>query len=130
LCGAQQTERKNVKLYLAGPMRNYPLLNSREFDRVARILEEEGYTVVNPIDLDRQEGLNFTTEETIQATAVRLPNGTIDEEHYLARDFQYLATCDGVALLDGWKDSVGTQREIAEGKRLGMRTRPWKEWML
>ena len=119
-----------MKLYLAGPMRNYPLLNSREFDRVARILEEEGYTVVNPINLDRQEGLDFTTEETIGATAIRLPNGTIDEEHYLARDFQYLATCDGVALLDGWEDSVGTQREIAEGKRLGMWTRPWKEWML
>ena len=114
-----------MKLYLAGPMRNYPLLNSREFDRVATLLEEEGYAVVNPIDLDREEGLDFTTEETIQATAIRLPDGTIDEEHYLARDFQYLGTCDGVALLDGWKDSVGTQREIAEADRLGIPVYPW-----
>ena len=114
-----------MKLYLAGPMRNYPLLNSREFDRVATILEEEGYTVVNPKNLDREEGLNFTTEETIQATIIHLSNGAIDTEHYLARDFQYLATCEGVALLDGWEDSVGTRREIAEADRLGIPVYPW-----
>ena len=118
-----------MKLYLAGPMRNYPLLNSREFDRGATLLEEEGYTVVNPINLDREEGLVFLTEETIQATAIRLPDGTIDEEHYLARDFQYLATCEGVALLDGWQKYTGTLRELSEADRLGMRTDSWRDWI-
>lgn len=118
-----------MKLYLAGPMRNYPLLNSREFDRVATLLEEAGYTVVNPINLDREEGLVFLTEETIQATAIRLPDGTIDEEHYLARDFAYLATCDGVALLDGWENSAGTLREIAEADRLDIYVRPVSRWL-
>ena len=43
-------------IYIAGPMRGYEDGNFPAFDRQARVLEEQGWIVINPAEMDRQEG--------------------------------------------------------------------------
>ena len=49
-------ERKPT-IYIAGPMRGIENFNFPAFDRQAKVLEEQGWKVINPAEMDRQDGL-------------------------------------------------------------------------
>jgi nucleoside 2-deoxyribosyltransferase len=118
-----------MKLYLAGPMRGFPLLNFETFMQYATFLRNCGYEVVNPVEMDMADGLDFTSDETISQTIVRDEAGNISEDYYLDRDMELLASCDAVALLPQWENSSGTRREINQAIHLDMRIRNADKWV-
>ena len=92
-----------MKLYLAGPMRGFPLNNFPAFDREAARLRADGYEVVNPAELDRAAGFN---EAATECTPEFLRGA-------IMRDLNAIAECDGIALMAGWQNSRGARCEKA-----------------
>lgn len=95
-------------VYLAGKMRGLPEFGFPLFDKGKRILEQHGYEVVSPADMDRligfdPRGLHGTDEELAQ-----LKFSTADA---LRRDFQEILNCTHFALLSNWRDSGGAKVE-------------------
>lgn len=119
-----------MRLYIAGPMRGYPKYNSDAFVSGAKLLRTAGYDVISPIELDTQDGMDFTSTETVEATVKRNSQGLPDEEYYLERDFKVLRECQGIALLNGWEDSVGTKREIFFAIKHGLLIKPIQDWLV
>lgn len=44
----------------------------------------------------------------------------IGDRFWLASTMDWMRVCDAVVLVEGWENSIGTQAEIAEAKRLGI----------
>lgn len=86
--------------YLAGPMSGLPNFNRDAFVEAARLLRENGYEVLNPVEMDLIYG---SWEEAIKRPW---------QEH-LARDVDTVVNkADGVILLDGWETSRGANLEV------------------
>lgn len=97
------------KLYVAGPMTGYPDCNYPSFNRVAELLTQSGYEVVNPA------------------------HSNIPAGHYvdfLREDLRWMLDCDGVATLEGWWASAGARNEVNVAGLLQMPVRPWGEWLI
>ena len=100
-----------MKVYIAGPMTGIANWNFPAFDAAAQFLRGCGYTVINPADLDRENGFS---EFTSYASAEFLRAA-------MSRDLAAICECEGVAVLDGWKASLGACIEVALAARLGLR---------
>jgi nucleoside 2-deoxyribosyltransferase len=90
-------------LYLAGPMKDIPDKNKAAFRKAQALLENEGHTVISPLDLE------FTKDD-----------GTFDFPRSFLADLE--AVCmkaEGLVALPGWQDSEGACVEMACAKRLG-----------
>lgn len=85
----KHSERKPV-VFIAGPMTGYHNFNRDEFNAEARILEERGFTVLNP---------------------AILPDG-LQHEQYLQITLSMLEQADAVFLLNGWEKSTGATRSL------------------
>ena len=80
-------------VYLSGPMTGKPQFNFPAFHQAANRLRAAGYHVLNPAD-------NWGGATNIpRAACMRL-------------DISQLLCADGVALLDGWRESKGARLEI------------------
>lgn len=88
-------------------MTGLPGLNFDAFNEVQRQLEEAGYEVLNPV---RQE--HGLTQEKYREL------GIID-----------VLNADGVAVLEGYKDSRGALLETFVAYETGREVKPWKEWL-
>ena len=95
-----------TRVYLSGKITGLTKEEyTRNFKRAAQHYESAGFEVVNPCDL---------SEEVLQA------NPDAGYEDFMARDLEALASCTHIALIAGWEDSPGAQREKAEAERLGL----------
>lgn len=99
-----------MRVYIAGPMAGIPMHNFPAFDAAAGRVVAAGHVAVNPADLDRSVG--FAGGEQVDNRFLR---------DALARDIAALADCDGIALLPGWRRSLGTLVELAMAVRCDMR---------
>lgn len=100
-------ERGVDKVYVSGPMTGLPNYNFDEFNRVAELLRNEGYNVVNP--------------------AV---HGVIPEwewKDYLKLDIKDMLGCDIVATLEGWEESRGARLEVYIAEQLHMKVVPFEQ---
>ena len=88
------------KLYLSGKMSGLPDLGFGLFNRVAAQLRAIGYEVVNPVEINDDP-------EAEWLSCIKV-------------DLDYLATCDGIALLPNWHDSFGAKIEHLAAQRLGL----------
>lgn len=90
-----------IRIYLAGPMSGILEHNFPAFNSLAAALRADGYTVVNPAELD---------------------NGETDKEwgYYIRRDLPVLLTCDRVVVLPGWQSSKGARIEVFTAFTVGM----------
>lgn len=79
------------RTYLAGPMSGLPGLNFEAFHAEAARLRALGYTIVNPAEIN--------------------PDPSAAWADALAADFEHLEHCDSIALLPGWEQSRGANRE-------------------
>lgn len=104
--------------YLTGPMRGLPMLNAPAFDEARKRGEKMGYRILNPIQMDRDEGIDPANP----------PENT--PEHVIAifmRDIKVVMTQlitergDGVALLPNWGASVGVGVELSLARLRGLR---------
>ena len=85
--------KKKYDLYLAGRMRGKPNLNRPMFVKVAESLRGRGYSVWNPAEHDSYLESSYAECMTMDLNAV------INE-------------CDGMALLPGWRSSLGANVEV------------------
>lgn len=118
-----------MRLYLAGPMRGYPKFNFEAFQAEAARLREVGFEIVSPAEMDVQDGMDFTSEETAEASVRRRLDGSPDEDYYLERDFTAIKTCEGIVLMPGWEKSAGVKREIYYAISLGLLVYTEDHWL-
>jgi hypothetical protein len=98
-----------VKLYISGPMTGIKDHNFIEFNRVAKLLREKGFDVVNSAELPSSSDMTW--------------------EDYMKRDIRLLTTCYGVATLDGWMQSRGSVVECNLATNLQIEVRSWVYWV-
>lgn len=97
---AGRDQLKSPLVYLAGPMSGHPEFNHPAFHAAAAKLREQGYSVINPAEIN--------------------PDTTKTWEQCLRRDIQALADCHILALLPGWEPSKGARIEYDIAQALGM----------
>ena len=113
-----------IKIYLAGPMRGYPLFNFPAFDKAAKELREQGHEVFNPAERDREEwGDSFVTtvshgDEAEAAIALGMSPEELRRNCFLADTTWICKYAEGIALLPGWEKSLGAQAELALARAL------------
>jgi hypothetical protein len=92
-------------IYISGPMTGLPEYNYPEFNRVAAILEEKGYIVVNPTSTGFQRGWIWKQYLIVDLVMLLTGGG------------QYGAV-DHVVTLDGWEKSKGARLEVHVAREL------------
>ena len=103
-----------MHVYLAGPMRGKPLFNFAEFMRVAMELRDDGHTVLNPAERDLAVGFNPALPIEHPENAAVFTLGAAFEW-----DFAAIVSADAIVLLEGWRESNGTQAELVLAMSLG-----------
>jgi hypothetical protein len=108
-----------VTIYLAGPMTGLPQFNFPAFDAAAAMLSEQGHTVFNPAQMDRDVGFD--------------PATTVVSKEFLRdalrRDLSAICDCDAVAMLPGWERSGGARVEWTLATHLGLEIIYLSEWI-
>jgi nucleoside 2-deoxyribosyltransferase len=109
-----------MKIYLAGPMRNFHAYNHPAFDHAAEILRSEGHEVFSPAEMDRQRWPDVNwAEMTGNLEQDGLPRGLLRE--IIEVDLTWIArNADAIAMLPGWENSAGAKVEITLGQFLGL----------
>lgn len=90
------------RIYISGGISNVPDYK-KKFQSAADILEKFGYEVVNPAKV-----IDFMPK-----------SATYDQ--IMEIDLVLLRQCDGIYMLDGWKESKGAVLEHDTAKRQGMK---------
>ena len=95
-------------IYIAGPMRNYPLYNFPAFDEAAKMWRQLSYVVYNPAEHDRAMGFDEYADE--------FNPGNLDSIQW---DLEKVVESDAIYLLPGWEHSVGAQAELCVARWTG-----------
>lgn len=95
--------------YVAGPMRGYDNFNFPAFDRAAKRLREDGWTVLSPAEHDREGGFD-ETKNSLEG---------FDLEAAMRWDISAILSADAIMLLPGWRASSGTAIEMTVAKAVG-----------
>jgi|SRR5579859_4839098 len=104
--------RDNRAIYIAGPMRGYPLFNFPAFDEATADLRAEGWRVFSPAEHDRQCG--FDPARSLEAQ----PDFHVTEA--FRWDVESILNADAVYFLDGWEASQGANTEHAIAVSIGI----------
>ena len=101
-----------IRIYLSGPITG---LSEQEytarFARAQRHYESAGYEVVNPVTIGQE---------------LRQGNPEVTYEDYMKHDLEAMRDCTHIALLEGWENSPGANREKQEADRLGLEIMQFK----
>lgn len=85
--------KENKKIYISGPIAGYDLEERKlVFLKVQHMLEEKGYTPVNPFD-----------------------NGVPDDAHWrthMRADIRMLVDCQAIFMMPAWERSKGCKLEL------------------
>lgn len=109
------------KIYIAGPMTGKPDLNFKAFDEAAFYFRKKGWEVVNPADLDREQGFDLRA----RADWSDFRPSQERRRSFARRDLKQLIECDAIAMLEGWRDSLGAQAEYALAVWCGLEVRDY-----
>lgn len=99
------TPVRNRTIYVSGPMRGIEDFNFPAFDAARDFLEDRGWMVYSPADLDRQQAI---------------PAEDLKFEECMRRDYAVIARSGAIALLPGWEQSVGANAELRAAKTMGL----------
>lgn len=99
-----------TKLFVSGPMTGLPGYNLPRFREATVELESVGFEVVNPGRRGVIDGYEWSD--------------------YMRSAIRDLVDCDGVALLDGWQRSCGSQMEVGIADQLGMPAYAVERWIV
>ncbi len=107
-------ESKIEHIYIAGPMRGYPLYNFPAFDEARNVINSFNDSLaISPADIDRENG--FDPDSDIEFTAAMAKDA-------ISRDIDILLhRADAIAVLPGWEGSKGATVEVALAEFLGLR---------
>lgn len=116
------------KVYIAGKMRGVPYYNFPAFDAAKKRLEELGFEVFSPADMDRETGFDPTLwwrHPECNAAAFAnydwngLPSG-FDLDAAIKRDNEAIDAADGVYVItEGFSTSAGATAEVERAMKAG-----------
>lgn len=113
---------KQKTYYLAGKMSGIPQFNVPEFFRVAALLRQQGYKVINPAELDSEQ-CRLAALRSLTGEKTDLPKDETWGE-IMGRDItSVIDDVDGVALFENWVDSPGARLECFTAYLLGKQIR-------
>lgn len=104
------------RAYVAGPMSNIDDFNQPAFREAAGVLRERGWSVLSPVELDDEAGLDVTAYEGGQGLSAS------DYAGFLSRDIVKIAETGvtAIVVLPGWENSGGAKTEVAFGRAVGL----------
>jgi len=110
--------------YVAGPMRGFPQFNFPEFNRVAALAREAGYNIISPAEMDLAVGIDPINDP--EGAKRFVENNPDHMQQTIERDVKMIMSLNpkrgnGLILLDGWANSVGTRAEVALALWIGLR---------
>lgn len=85
--------KKVYDFYVGGPMRGYPNLNKGMFSLVSHLLRSKGFSVWSPSEHTSYLKLSFAQCMTVDLNII-------------------ITNCKKIALLPGWRDSLGANMEV------------------
>jgi hypothetical protein len=91
---------KKFKIFIAGPMRRYPNYNFDKFDKIEKLLKDNGIDCINPGRISRK----------FKEVEVNNDINVYNEMVKLQQEAQN--TCNAILLLDGWQWSKGVKLEM------------------
>ena len=103
--------RRTRRIYIAGPMRGYPLLNCYEFSKAFQGLTAKSWDAINPITLHEEITKRYND------------TGTISHKDHLkiAREnMETITHCNAIYMLTGWETSIGARAEHALAVWIGL----------
>lgn len=111
--------RREPTIYVAGPMRGYENYNYPAFDYRAGKLKEMDWTVINPAELDRNEGKPMNDPMAFS------PDTNYEDHEFmrraLRRDMDALCDdCTAIYMMADWENSRGAKAEWHLAKALGL----------
>lgn len=97
------------KVFISGPMTGLPNYNREAFDEAEELLQNAGFTVVNPA--------KFGIDDMTDADIARI-------------DLNALLSCNYIYQLEGWSYSKGASAEWSVSLWAGIKTvnKEWLEW--
>lgn len=99
-------------VYIAGPMRGYPLFNFPAFDAASLKLRVLGWKVFSPAEHDRESGFDPAIED--------MDAQKFDVTQAFRWDVAVLLEVDAVYFLNGWERSAGANTEHAIAVSIGL----------
>ena len=98
-------------VYIAGPMTGLPEFNFPMFNRVARMLRQDGHTCFNPAerDVERHPEIDFTCGDTqhVASQGFSLREALAEDTNHICLE------ADTIYMLPGWETSLGARAEHA-----------------
>lgn len=108
-------ETNAPKAYLAGPMTGFPLLNFPAFDEAQEVLEELGWDVISPVELDREFGIDEHNPPEMTPALMKV---------IIQRDITAILSLDpvkdAIAMMPGWEKSKGATAELFFARWYGL----------
>lgn len=101
---------KPRSIYIAGPMTGYKDYNFAAFDKARDKLNAEGWTVVSPADLDRENGFDALKGDSTEIVTKEFM------KRAMRADLDALQRVDAIYMLTGWQDSKGATAEYHVAK--------------
>ena len=106
-------------IYIAGPMRGIEDFNFPAFDRQARVLKKQGWIVINPAEMDRQDGLPCNGPMEYD------PSVNYEDREFmrdaLKRDLVAICDrCTAMYMMSDFEHSRGAKTEWHLAKALGL----------
>ena len=112
-------KNREPTIYVAGPMRGYDNYNYPAFDYRSGKLKEMGWEVINPAELDRNQGKPLSDPKAF------CPDSNYEDHQYmrsaLKRDMDAICDkCTAVYMMANWEQSRGAKAEWHLAKALGL----------
>lgn len=115
-----------MKLYIAGPIAKFGSDLStpyQRFEGAKALLSQAGYEGVNPMDILPECAGGPSCPGLRERSADRHARAC-----FLKWDIIGMLKCDGVALLDDWKESSGAREEVSIADYVKMPVRLVRQW--
>jgi hypothetical protein len=108
-----------ARIYIAGPMTGIPQFNFPAFDAARDAWSAAGWEVVSPADMDRQYWRErFHEEFDVNNPDPSIKAGGAIYNEFLRMDIAEISTCAAIALLPGWQNSRGANKELLVARML------------
>jgi len=106
-------------VYIIGPMRGYKDYNFPAFTVAAMNLREQGYSVISPAEMDREDGFEPHELPRDHDWNDYPDHLCFDRDKCARRDVEAIFDSDAVYLLKGYEESRNGQTEIGIAEWLG-----------
>lgn len=101
-------------IYIAGPMTGYKDFNFAAFDKARNKLNDEGWTVISPADIDRENGFDALKGDSPELVTKEFMRKA------MRADLDALQKVDAIYMLTGWQDSKGACAEFSVARWRGI----------